>query len=467
MRWSASAVLACVLVIGAAAPAVACDPDWDWCGYDWYEPSWYEVPSYEEPATSWTWWEEPVYEPIGYEVPTYATPIYEPPPVYVPAYEPLPVYEPDPVYEAAPVYEPVVVYEPAPAYEPVPVIAAPSYVATPEPAPMLPASDLLETSIAPAAQPPALAVAVVRDPDAVAAAMGLHRVTEVWSGHTKTTEGPFTTFGSTSVAMDAGTSAKRIATVGTGEPSPYDALVLGGRMALSDGRLVQGGIYENYVWHGYDWIMNAYVFFQDDIEMARLPEATPPPSIATPSTPTVVTPPTTPIAPVTASAPTTTVPSAPNTTVASGPAFVAPLTGDLPSAAAPMPAPSGGSQLPTGVSQPLPRVIRAGVALAPQADPLGRVEVLRGRRVPLWVRATVDGLPARVVGWQLVSGELTALGPIGGSGDDPLIATWRSISGPGEAFSVRLRASVDVGAEGLREVDASIDVVVRSPALVE
>ena len=433
MRWAAAAVLA--MLVASASPADACDPYWGWCGDEWNDPYW-DLPAYAEPST-W-WWEEPVYEP---------------PPAYVPE----PIYEPLPVYEPIPVYVPPVVQEP--------VAAAPaSYFATPGPAPMpapaparawsdpvvwsAPGSDVLDASVPPTPQP--APVAIAPDPEAERIALGLHQVSEAWLGHVVTTAGPVTTFSSSSVAMDTGTSARLVASVGTGESSGYDGLLSGGRMSLSDGRLVKGDVYANYLWNGYEWVLDRYVFFQDDLEIARAAQVTAEP-VPT-STPPPATPP-----PVHASpTPATTAP----TPVTSAPAFVAPLIGDVPSAPAAVPPPGG-------TSQPVTRTILAGIALAPQAEPLGRVEVLRGRSVPLWVRATTDGMPARVVSWRLVSGELITLGPVSGSGDEPLVATWRSITAPGTAFAVRLRATIDVPGDVPQEVDAVIDVIVRSPGLVE
>lgn len=98
---------------------------------------------------------------------------------------------------------------------------------------------------------------------------------------------------------------------------------------------------------------------------------------------------------------------------------------------------------------------------------LARIEVLRGRRVDLWARALVDGAPGRVASWSYSSGELTALGPIAGSGDQPLGAMWDRITPPGTTFAVRMSVTVDLPGEGNRIVTAHIEVVVRSPAIVE
>lgn len=85
----------------------------------------------------------------------------------------------------------------------------------------------------------------------------------------------------------------------------------------------------------------------------------------------------------------------------------------------------------------------------------------------LWVRARVDGDPASVVSWRFLGGELVALGPLSGSGDEPLVATWRTVTGDEAPYTVQIRATVRIPGGGRREVDAAIEVSVRSPALVE
>jgi len=427
MRRIAAALLALAVLL-TPTPARACDPYWDWCGYDdWYDPYW-DLPAYEEP--SWSWWDAVVYEPA----PVY---VYEPAPVYV--YEPAPIDEPVPAYE--------LVYVPAPAPPPAPAWSDPVVWTSP-------GSDMLDaTTVAAPAPPPITPIAVAPSPDpvALAAAAGRHMVTEVWTSDIVSTQGTTTTYSSTTASAHPGTSAELVASVATGEASPYDALLFNRRTSLTDGRAVKGDVYANYVWNGYDWVFDKYVFFQDDLELARLaqtPIPTPPPAS---------------IQPPSATPPPSTAPAAvptPVPTASPMPAYVAPVTGDVP------PASTAGSP-PSPVSQPRPRTVRAGIALAPQADPLGRIEVLRGRLIPLWVRATVDGVPVRVTRWQLVSGDVLALGPFSGTGDEPLMATWRSIPAVGGSYTVHIRATVDVDGEGPRDVDAAIDVVVRAPALVE
>jgi hypothetical protein len=279
-------------------------------------------------------------------------------------------------------------------------------------------------------------------PAAVAASMGLHSVTQVWAGDVVTRTGPVTTYTSNTVQQNAGTYAKQVATVGTGQKSVYDASLSNQRTTLTDGRAVSGDIYANYVWNGSTLRLDRYVFFQDDLEIARQaaarPTATPVPIPA--PTPRPAPPP---LQPAPTAAPVTPAPA------------VAVVT--------PRPVPS----TPSPTATPRPRVVTAFIALAPQGDALSRIEVLRGRRVDLWPRALVDGAPGRVSSWTLAAGEVTALGPVAGSGDQPLAAMWDDVTASGPPFAVRFSVTVDVPGEGSRRVEASIDVVVRSPAIVE
>ncbi|MGH2377783.1 MAG: hypothetical protein ACRDGT_04845, partial [Candidatus Limnocylindria bacterium] len=129
----------------------------------------------------------------------------------------------------------------------------------------------------------------------------------------------------------------------------------------------------------------------------------------------------------------------------------------------PRPAPS----TPRPTATPPPRAVTAYVALAAQGDALARIEVLRGRRVDLWPRALVDGTPGRVSSWTLAAGEVSALGATSGAGDQPFAAMWESVSLGGIPFGLRFDVTVDVPGEGQRRVDARIEVLVRSPAIVE
>ncbi|MEX2045963.1 MAG: hypothetical protein WEE03_02285 [Chloroflexota bacterium] len=251
-----------------------------------------------------------------------------------------------------------------------------------------------------------------------------------------------TTYTSNTVQQNAGTYAKQVATVSTGQNSAYDAALSNKRTTLSDGRAVSGDIYANYVWSGSTLRLDRYVFFQDDLEIARQAAARPT------------------AAPVRTPAPTAR-PAAPTSRPIP---IAAPVTpAPVAAVATPRPAPSTPRPTPT----PRPRVVSAYVALAAQGDALARIEVLRGRRVDLWPRALVDGVPGRVSSWTLVAGEVTALGPVAGSGDQPLAARWDEVLFGAPPLNLRFSVFVDVPGEGQRRVEASIDVVVRSPAIVE
>jgi hypothetical protein len=354
----------------------------------------------------WDWcgysWDDLWYDPYWYEPSWYDPPVYETPTAPAPSWS-------DPFVWSSPGY------------------------------------DVIEAVVAPVP-------VAVPDPDARLAELGLHRVTDVYTGSSVTTEGLVTTYASSTTPLDAGTGAKLVASVATGQTSPYDSVVFNGRAENTGGALVSGDVYENRIWNGDDWVVDRYVFFQDDVEIATVASPSAPPI-----PPAIVAPP-----PAAASAePPMFVPIvAPLVSGPTLPAFVAPWIEDLTDAPV-APQASG----PVG-SQPAQwRDVRVGIALASQADPLGRIEVLRGRRIALWVRATVDGTPARVLAWTLVFGDLTALGPVSGTGDDPLLATWRSVSTI--AYPVRVLATVDVPGEGSRQLEAAIEVIVRSPALVE
>jgi hypothetical protein len=107
-----------------------------------------------------------------------------------------------------------------------------------------------------------------------------------------------------------------------------------------------------------------------------------------------------------------------------------------------------------------------GVTPSIQGDVLQRIEVLRGRAIRLWLRATVNGVPVRVVQWRAWGGELVALGPVGGRGDDPLVARWDTLPPPGGVWPLQVSLTIEAG--GIRQDFAQeIAVAVRAPALGE
>lgn len=282
-----------------------------------------------------------------------------------------------------------------------------------------------------------------------AAALGLYEVTQVWAGDYTTTQGDTTTYGSNAVDLQAGTFARQVAVIATGESSPLDGLSMNARMTLSDGRETAGAFYETFACDAATCRSLGYTYFADDSETRH---ASAPPPSSVPSDPLVLLPP----PPVAVPPPPSYTPLATTPSFVEGPRDIAdPSDGPL-SLVVPIAAPSALAR----------RDVRAGVALAPQGDMLGSVEVLRGRRVALWIRATVDGVPATVVSWSLASGDVVALGALAGAGDEPFLAVWESLAPRGSAFAVRFTATVGLGAGGVAVTDASLAVVVRSPALV-
>jgi hypothetical protein len=444
-RYSAAVLVLVIALLATTTPAAACDPEWDWCGWDswdvpvydepvWSPPAWEPAPFYEpEPVAPAPWYEPPVYdawepsaaiEPVAYMppdiAPTYEVPTYEPVVFVAPAYEP-------------PAYEPVAYV--APVYDPLP-LALPAWTAWIDPG-----FDTTPAYVAP-------------NKWEVAAEIGVHRVTDTYAGDTVATSGLTTTWGTTTTHQLVDTAARLIATVGTGEASGLESVLWNGRARRSDGSLVRGTVYENFVWNGEEWVHDKFVFFQDDSETAALPLepvlATPIPVLPSPRAvpPPVSAPAASPWLPGASAAPALPIAAEPE-----GPAWSAPV----------VPPPNA-----PAVAAPAPRrAVSAGIALGPQADALGRIEVLRGRAVRLWARALVDAVPGRVLSWTLASGDLTAFGPVQGAGDDPLTAAWEHVSVAGAPFAVTLDVVVDVPGEGPRDVVAVIDVVVRSPALVE
>lgn len=298
------------------------------------------------------------------------------------------------------------------------------------------------------------------EPWTVAAEKGLYRVDEVYVGSSVSTSGLRTTYSTTTASADPGTAARLIADVGAGVATGHEAELSNERTIRSDGRYVGGQLYQNFVWNGRDWEHDKYVFFQNDSELASLPAIAEPPTalVEPPRAPALVEPPR---APALETTPVTVADQPPTRDDPPAPVVREPREDPLSPPSVPTAPPAAPS-----ASAP-PRVTRAAIALAPQADTLGQIEVLRGRAVRLWMRAFVDGVPAAVTGWQLRSGEVTAIGPVGAAGEDPFVGTWERVSSASAPFVLTFDVAVSVPAEGTRIVPATIAVVVRSPAIVE
>ena len=241
---------------------------------------------------------------------------------------------------------------------------------------------------------------------------GLYLVTDVYAGDVVTTSGRTTTFGTTTVRETPGTYARVLARVSTGASSTFDGRSINARRRLPDGRLVAGTYYEDFVLTPAGYVSVNIVFFQDDAVTAMQTAAT----------------------------------AAPAPTRTPGPV---------------VPGASPSTVSPTAPPTRTPVAATAGIALAASAPVLQRIEVLRGRAVELWPRAFLNGRAVTVTSWRLVDA--------GGGGVDrttgsaaPCRAVWLTLPPAGATFTARF----DVTAAG-RTVRASVQVAVRSPALVQ
>lgn len=254
---------------------------------------------------------------------------------------------------------------------------------------------------------------------------GLYYVTDTYVADVVTSNGPLTTYSTTTVHESTGSYARVLDTVGTGVASAYDGSAFNGRRSLGDGRLVAGTYYENYVLTEGVFVPVSIVFFQDDAELARLSTTeTPPPAITAPPSP----------APVTAES-------------------------------AVPPCCAASRALTTATATPPPtKPISPGMSLLPLSAPLTTLEVLRGRAVVLWPRAFVDGREVPVRSWSVIAGAGEAVS-MTGSGAVPFRTSWTRLAPPGAAYDVVFRIEADTPDTGHRAVYGSIAVVVRSPAL--
>lgn len=353
----------------------------------------------------WWWWDEPVY--------------YE-----EPVWQPAPVWQPEPVADVWWWQEPA--WAPPPASAPEPV-----WQPAPEPAPVIP--------------------------------QGLYLVTEVYVADIVSVAGPLTTYSTATTAETPGTYARVIDTVGTGTASAYDGSAFNGRTALDDGRSVAGTYYENFVLSNGEFVPVSVVFFQDDSALAAaappLPSASPAQTPAIPVPIAVVQP----------------VPFPAAATPTPMPVAAAPQASPAPPVAAPTgvaridplvePPPGSEPPRPQGGTAPRIPVIHPGVSASPVGEVRSAIEVLRGRAIPLWVRAAADGVPHPVASWRIRSGEHIALGPSSGGGDDALSARWDVVTPPGVAWILGVDVTIVIG--GVPQSSfGEIAVVVRSPALV-
>ena len=263
---------------------------------------------------------------------------------------------------------------------------------------------------------------------------GLYRVTEVYVGDVVTRVGDVTTYTTATEHRVIDTFARVLGAIGTGERSLFDGSAFNGRTAMSDGQLVAGTYYKNYVQRDDAFVPVSIVFFQDDAEIARRRAARPsPPSGRTPP-PQLPTSNPVPLA----------VPTSPPAASTRGPAVRAPLP-------------------------PLPDV-RVGVDPSGGPALLRSLEVARGQRYALRVNVLGSPLPVALESWSLEGGVDDAANPGGWQAADATLAgLWVRLPPPGASWTLSLRVRVRVLEPAGRtfEVSAPIAIWVRSPAVVE
>lgn len=257
---------------------------------------------------------------------------------------------------------------------------------------------------------------------------GIYAVTDAYAGDYVVRDGAVTTYGTATVHGPTDTYARVIDTVATGTGSVFDGSAFNGRSALTDGRPVAGTYYESFFLTDAGYVSLGIVFFQDDAEIARSLRTSVPPVTPTPPLP----------APA---------------GLGPGPSSPVPALWPQPSAA------------PVGAVVPQIEVPGRSPVLTPPAvtsspDLLaGRpIEVLRGRRIEIWL----SGLPAGT-SWRAVPGEATVLGSREGAADEPFVARWDRLAAPGATWPLRF----EIAGDGIPSRTVLIDVTVRSPGLVE
>ena len=295
----------------------------------------------------------------------------------------------------------------------------------------------------PAAPPPPDPAPLIAPPP------GVYYVTDTYVADVVTSEGPLTTYTTTTVHESTGSYARVLETVGTGDTSAFDGEAFNGRRTLGDGRAVAGTYYENYVLGDAGFLPVSIVFFQDDAELARAIWGPPVPPGTSPG----------------GGEPGSSGSSAePSTSCC--PALPLEPGGTLIEPRDDRAGPPGGRTTPPDRRAPAaPIPVRPGVSLLPASPPVGSVEVLRGRPVTLWLRAFAGDREVPVRSWTLLSGESGRALATAGTGAAPFRAAWERLAPPDRAYVLRFRIEVDTRATGHAFVDMTIAVTVRSPAL--
>ena len=254
---------------------------------------------------------------------------------------------------------------------------------------------------------------------------GLYRVTDVYVADVVTRNGDLTTYTTATRRRLTDTYARVLEYVGTGVRSAYDGTAFNGRASLSDGSLVAGTYYQNFIFDGARYRPVSIVFFQDDSELARRRAATTPAPARTP-TPTTAT--------------------------------------RLSPSATPRPV----STLPAPRNTPTPTLgpITIGVDPSGGAAALSSIEVARGAGYALRVNIRGAGT---LLAWSLAAGVNDATNAAGWHHATELLnGQWLRLPRPDEAWVLILRVRVappfDAPPE---EREGTVRVGVRSPAIVD
>jgi hypothetical protein len=282
------------------------------------------------------------------------------------------------------------------------------------------------------------------DPVAFVVPAGLYYVTDTYVGDVVATTGATTTYSTTTMHQSTGSYARVIDTVDTGSASAFDGAAFNGRGSLSDGRPLAGTYYENFVLASDGYVPVSIVFFQDDSETRRAngsasPSPAPTAAPRASASPSVVN-----------------MTAVPGTVAAASPGTVAATSSGA--------AVAGPSLRPRILTTPIPRILSAGIALAPDGPTLASAEVLRGRVVHFWPRAFDNGIATPLRSWRLVSAQPDVVSAASGAAE-PLAAQWIQMPPSDVRWSLRFEIFTEI--EPTRRLAAEISIAVRSPALID
>jgi len=278
---------------------------------------------------------------------------------------------------------------------------------------------------------------------------GLYSVTDVYAGDIVTHDGPLTTYETATVHESPGTYARALETVGSGDASRFDGAAFNGRASLTDGRPVAGTYYETFIKTDSGYVSVSVVFFQDDAELARqragAGAGSAPPAEPAPAAPS----------------------TGPSEAIDAEPPSASPSEPILPSPPELRDRPDAPGAMRRIVGPPPVSPGRGIVTLRPVGAPITTLEVLRGRTVALWLHAYAGDVEVPVRSWSVVAGDPGDAVALSGSGAEPFVTSWDRLMPPGAANVLRfsLVSRGEPPSTPRTNIDAAVEIVVRSPAL--